>query len=76
MNLENTTVRNRKTPDRKGHVLFNSIQVKYPNQANPQRQQIIKLPLTGETGNDYLMGKGLPLSVIKKKKIRSGIRQW
>ena len=30
MNLENTTVRNRKTPDRKGHVLFNSIYVKYP----------------------------------------------
>ena len=51
----------RKKPDTKGHIMYDSIYIKYPQQLNPQRQKAGSwLPGCGERGmdSDCLMNMG------------------
>lgn len=56
-------------PNQKGHMLYDSIYMKYSEQANPKRQKAdYWLPRTGgrwENRVTCLMGTGFPFGVIK-----------
>ena len=49
-----------KKPDTKGHILYGSIYMKYPEQVNPQRQKVDRSFCQGlggeENGDQFLNG--------------------